>query len=72
MASAKRGGNLFAEGRQKNLIAMQDRYAIAFLDFGDQRQAARLIAMRAETVEFLSKPFDDELLVESVRSALER
>jgi len=42
---------------------MQDRYAIAFLDFGDQRQAARLIAMRAETVEFLSKPFDDELLV---------
>ena len=28
-------------------------------------------AMRAGAVEFLPKPFDDELLVESVRAALE-
>ena len=31
----------------------------------------RLTAMRAGAVEFLPKPFDDELLVESVRAALE-
>ena len=37
---------------------------------GDQEM--RLHAMRAGAVEFLSKPFDDELLVESVRAALER
>ena len=37
---------------------------------GDQEM--RLQAMRAGAVEFLSKPFDDELLVESVRAALER
>jgi FixJ family two-component response regulator len=32
----------------------------------------RLQAMRAGAVEFLPKPFDDELLIESVRAALER
>jgi len=37
---------------------------------GDQDM--RLQAMRAGAVEFLSKPFDDELLVDSVRAALER
>ena len=37
---------------------------------GDQEM--RLQAMRAGAVEFLSKPFDDEILVESVRAALER
>jgi FixJ family two-component response regulator len=37
---------------------------------GDQEM--RLQAMRAGAVEFLSKPFDDELLVEGVRAALER
>ena len=36
---------------------------------GDQE--LRLQAMRAGAVEFLSKPFDDELLIESVRAALE-
>jgi FixJ family two-component response regulator len=35
-------------------------------------EAMRLQAMRAGAVEFLPKPFDDELLVESVRAALER
>jgi len=37
---------------------------------GDQEM--RLRAMRAGAVEFLSKPFDDELLIESVRDALGR
>jgi FixJ family two-component response regulator len=37
---------------------------------GDQE--LRLQAMRAGAVEFLSKPFDDELLLDSVRAALER
>jgi FixJ family two-component response regulator len=34
-------------------------------------EAMRLQAMRAGAVEFLPKPFDDELLLESVRAALE-
>ena len=37
---------------------------------GDQEM--RLQAMRAGAVEFLSKPFDDDLLIDSVRAALER
>jgi FixJ family two-component response regulator len=37
---------------------------------GDQDM--RLQAMRAGAVEFLSKPFDDDLLIDSVRAALER
>ena len=36
---------------------------------GDARM--RLQAMRAGAVEFLAKPFDDEVLLESVRVALE-
>jgi FixJ family two-component response regulator len=32
----------------------------------------RLQAIRAGAVEFLSKPFDDELLLENVRAALKR
>ncbi len=35
-------------------------------------EAMRLHAMRAGAVEFLPKPFDDELLLESVRAALAR
>jgi len=35
-------------------------------------EAMRLQAMRAGAVEFLPKPFDDELLIESVRAALKR
>jgi FixJ family two-component response regulator len=31
----------------------------------------RMQALRAGAVEFLSKPFDDEVLLESVRAALE-
>jgi FixJ family two-component response regulator len=37
---------------------------------GDEEM--RLKAMRGGAVEFLPKPFDDDLLVESVRAALER
>ena len=35
-------------------------------------ETMRLQAMRGGAVEFLSKPFDDELLIESVRAALDR
>ncbi len=37
---------------------------------GDEEM--RLRALRAGAVEFLPKPFDDELLLESVRAALDR
>jgi FixJ family two-component response regulator len=37
---------------------------------GDEEM--RFQALRDGAVEFLSKPFDDEILVESVRAALER
>lgn len=37
---------------------------------GDEEMRFR--ALRAGAVEFLPKPFDDEVLVESVRAALER
>jgi FixJ family two-component response regulator len=36
---------------------------------GDER--LRMQALRAGAVEFLAKPFDDEVLLESVRAALE-
>jgi FixJ family two-component response regulator len=37
---------------------------------GDEEM--RLRALRAGAVEFLPKPFDDEILIESVRAALDR
>jgi FixJ family two-component response regulator len=37
---------------------------------GDEEM--RFQALRSGAVEFLSKPFDDEVLIESVRAALER
>jgi FixJ family two-component response regulator len=37
---------------------------------GDEKM--RMQALRAGAVEFLAKPFDDEILLESVRAALER
>jgi len=35
-------------------------------------EALRMQALRAGAVEFLTKPFDDEILLESVRAALDR
>jgi FixJ family two-component response regulator len=37
---------------------------------GDEEM--RFQALRAGAVEFLSKPFDDEVLIESIRAALDR
>jgi FixJ family two-component response regulator len=37
---------------------------------GDEKM--RMQALRAGAVEFLAKPFDDEVLLESVRAALQR
>ena len=37
---------------------------------GDEKM--RMQALRAGAVEFMAKPFDDEVLLESVRAALER
>jgi FixJ family two-component response regulator len=37
---------------------------------GDERM--RMQALRSGAVEFLAKPFDDEVLLESVRAALDR
>ena len=37
---------------------------------GDERM--RMLALRSGAVDFLTKPFDDEVLLESVRAALSR
>lgn len=56
---------------QAKLNADDIRIPIIFITaHGDAR--LRLQAMRAGAVEFLAKPFDDEVLLESVRAALER
>jgi FixJ family two-component response regulator len=56
---------------QARLNADQIRIPIIFITaHGDARM--RMQALRAGAVEFLAKPFDDEVLLESVRSALER
>jgi FixJ family two-component response regulator len=50
-----------------------DRYPIPTIfisGHGDERM--RLQAMRGGAVKFLAKPFDDEILLESVRTALQR
>jgi FixJ family two-component response regulator len=56
---------------QAKLNADEIKIPIIFITaHGDAR--LRLQAMRAGAVEFLAKPFDDEVLLESVRAALER
>ena len=56
---------------QARLNADQVRIPIIFITaHGDAR--LRMQAMRAGAVEFLAKPFDEEVLLESVRAALER
>ena len=55
---------------QARLNAEQIRIPTIFITaHGDERM--RMQALRAGAVEFLAKPFDDEVLLESVRAALE-
>ena len=55
---------------QARLNAAQIRIpTILVTAHGDARM--RMQALRAGAVEFLAKPFDDEVLLESVRAALE-
>jgi FixJ family two-component response regulator len=55
---------------QSKLNADRCRIPIIFITaHGDAKM--RMQALRAGAVEFLAKPFDDEVLLESVRAALE-
>jgi FixJ family two-component response regulator len=55
---------------QTRLNAEQIRIPIIFVTaHGDER--IRMQALRSGAVEFLAKPFDDEVLLRSVRAALE-
>ena len=55
---------------QAKLNAERCRIPIIFITaHGDEKM--RMQALRAGAVEFLAKPFDDEVLLESVRAALE-
>src|SRR5712671_4206228 len=55
---------------QTKLNAERCRIPIIFITaHGDEKM--RMQALRAGAVEFLAKPFDEEVLLESVRAALE-
>jgi len=55
---------------QAKLNADQCRIPTIFITaHGDEKM--RMQALRAGAVEFMAKPFDDEILLESVRAALE-
>jgi FixJ family two-component response regulator len=55
---------------QAQLNAERCKIPIIFITaHGDAKM--RIQALRAGAVEFLSKPFDDEVLIDSVRAALE-
>lgn len=55
---------------QAHLNAERCRIPIIFISaHGDEKM--RLQARREGAVEFLSKPFDDEVLIDNVRAALE-
>lgn len=55
---------------QAHLTAERCRIPIIFITaHGDAKM--RMQALRAGAVEFLSKPFDEEVLLQSVRAALE-
>ena len=55
---------------QENLNAAGCKIPIIFITaHGDAKMRAQ--ALRAGAVEFLTKPFNDEILIESVRAALE-
>ena len=56
---------------QSKLNADRARFPIIFVTAqGDEKM--RMQALRAGAVEFLSKPIDDGILLDSVRAALER
>ena len=56
---------------QAQLNADQCRIPTIFITaHGDEKM--RMQALRAGAVEFMAKPFDDEILLDSVRAALER
>jgi FixJ family two-component response regulator len=56
---------------QSRLKAERLRVPIIFITaHGDKRM--RMQALRAGAIEFLAKPFDDEVLLDTVRAALER
>jgi FixJ family two-component response regulator len=56
---------------QSRLKAERLRVPIIFITaHGDERM--RMQALRAGAVEFLAKPFDDEVLLDTVRAALKR
>ena len=56
---------------QSRLNADQIRVPIIFITaHGDER--LRMQALRSGAVEFLAKPFDDDVLLEHVRAALDR
>ena len=55
---------------QSKLNAERFRFPIIFITAqGDEKM--RMQALRAGAVEFLTKPFDDEVLLDTVRAALE-
>jgi FixJ family two-component response regulator len=55
---------------QARLAEDQQRIPIIFITaYGNSRMRAQ--AMRAGAIEFLGKPFNDEVLLESVRAALD-
>jgi FixJ family two-component response regulator len=56
---------------QARLNDGQYRIPIIFIT-GQGDEKMRIQAMRAGAVEFLTKPFDDEVLLDSVRAALDR
>ena len=55
---------------QARLTAERIRIPIIFIT-AHGNAGMRMQALRAGAVEFLAKPFDDEILLESVRAALE-
>jgi FixJ family two-component response regulator len=56
---------------QSRLKAERLRVPIIFITaHGDEQM--RMLALRAGAVKFLAKPFDDEVLLDTVRAALER
>ena len=56
---------------QAKLNEAHQRIPIIFITAQGDDEKLRLQALRAGAVEFLTKPFDDQALLDSVRAALE-